>query len=295
MSGTTSCPRGTERLPPGQKSFCKSTAINTSVLLIAILGIFSFLVREMLVELDSQVDQSLSHLNWICPAHFEFTQWLWQTLQFACSVCSNLVEGRSKTLASSHHLMDQRLARQSIILHRKHVAYHAPIWPIAPPNLLAARQGRLSGRVLATRGARVFLELVSTVECRRIRGRGQARPNAEAVDWRLGFSHCHELILIEAPTREDSHFSEARVIENAPHTFRERNQVAAVEPHATNVDAGSLEPWRKRHDFSGRRLGVVGIDQEDQASRACVSKSLEGEGLAVVGLDVGMRHRSEQR
>src|SRR5215831_1622225 len=295
INGTTSCPRGTERLPPGQKSFCKSTAINTSVLLIAILGMVSFLFREMLVELDGQVDQSLSHLNRICPAHFEFTQWLRQTLQFACSVCSDLVEGRSKTLACSHHLMDQRFSRHSIIRHRQHVACHAPIWPIAPPNLLAARQGRLSGRVLATRGARVFLELVSTVECRRIRRRGQARPNTEAVDWRLGFSHCHELILIEAATREDGHFSEARVIENAPHNFRERNQVAAVEPHATDVNAGSLEPWCKRHDLSGGRLGIVGIDQKDQAFRACVSKSLEGEGLAVVGLDIGMRHRAEQR
>src|SRR5262249_8846046 len=197
INGTTSCPRGTESLPPGQKSFCKSTAINTSVLLIAILGMVSILIREMLVEVDSKVDQSLSHLNRICRARFEFAQWLWQTLEFACSVCSTVVECRSKTLACSHNLMDQRFARLSIIRRRQHVACHAPIWPIAPPNLLAAWQGRLSGRVLATRGARVFLELVSTVECRRIRGRGQARPNAEAVDWRLGFSHYHELILIE--------------------------------------------------------------------------------------------------
>ena len=46
---------------------------------------------------------------------------------------------------------------------------------------------------------------------------------------------------------------------------------------------GSLETRRKRHDLSGRGLGVVGIDQEDQAVRPSVRKSLEGIGLVVVG------------
>ncbi len=106
---------------------------------------------------------------------------------------------------------------------------------------------------------------------------------------------CHQLILIEAAAGEDRDIGEVALIENAPHALRECNHIAAIETHAAGSDAGSFEPRGKRHDLSGSGLGVIGIDQKDQAFRPRVSKSLEGNGLVIMGLDVGMRHRAEER
>ena len=149
--------------------------------------------------------------------------------------------------------------------------------------------------MLAARQSGIFLQLIGAVERGRIGGGRKVRADAISIDRRIGLFQCHEPVLVETAAREDRHVGKPTLIENAPHAFGKRNQIAAVEAHAADTDTGSLQPRRKRHDLSGRGLGVVGIDQEDQAVRPSVRKSLEGIGLVVVGLDVGMRHRAENR
>ena len=73
-----------------------------------------------------------------------------------------------------------------------------------------------------------------------------------------------ELDLVDAAAGEDRHLLQSALIEDAPHALRQRDQVAAVEPHAANGDAGSLEAGREGDDLSCRFLGVVGVDQQDQ-------------------------------
>src|SRR3990172_9610187 len=124
-------------------------------------------------------------------------------------MCSGLLEcwRSSNALARLHDRMDQRFALLIVVLYRERVAGHTAVRPVAPPNLLAARPGRFSGRMLAARRSGIFLELVSAIERRRIGGGGEARADAKAVDRSIGSGYCHELILIEATTGEDRHIS----------------------------------------------------------------------------------------
>ena len=50
--------------------------------------------------------------------------------------------------------------------------------------------------------------------------------------------------------------------------LRQRREIAAVEAHGADRDAGGLEPRRQRHHFSRRRFGVVGVEEEGQVLRA---------------------------
>src|SRR6266536_760547 len=103
-------------------------------------------------------------------------------------MCSGLVERwqRRNALACPHDPMDQRCTILIVVLYRKRVACHAAIRPVAPPNLLTARQGGLPGRMFAARQSGIFLQLVSTVERWRIRGGRQARADAESIDRCIG-------------------------------------------------------------------------------------------------------------
>src|SRR5262249_61048096 len=76
---------------------------------------------------------------------------------------------------------------------------------------------------------------------------------------------------------------------------RERDQVAAVETHTGDRNARSLEPGSERDDFARGRLGVVGVDEQDEIFRPRVREVLERLRLVVVDLDIGVRHRAEDR
>src|SRR5918994_4665088 len=105
--------------------------------------------------------------------------------------------------------MDQRFTILIVVLYRKRVTCHAAVRSVAPPNLLAARQGGLPGRMLAARQSGIVLQLVSAVERRRVRGGRQARADAESIDRCIGLGHYHELTLVETAAREDGHFGQA--------------------------------------------------------------------------------------
>ena len=53
--------------------------------------------------------------------------------------------------------------------------------------------------------------------------------------------------------------------------------------------------WRQRHDFSRRRFGVVGVEQQHQIVRPRPRKRFERRHLVVERLDEGMRHGAVER
>ena len=84
-------------------------------------------------------------------------------------------------------------------------------------------------------------------------------------------------------------------IENAAHAARQRVDIAGIEPHAADRDAGRLKPRRQRHDFAGRGLGVVGVEQQHEIVRPRLRERGKCRGLVVERLDEGMRHGAVER
>jgi len=114
--------------------------------------------------------------------------------------------------------------------------------------------------VLAAGSAGIFLELVGAVECRRIRGGGQARADAEPIDGHAISREHGKLIFIEPAAREDSHFSQATSVQDGAHATRVVGEITAIEANTTNGDTVGREAPRERNDASGGLLGIVGID-----------------------------------
>ncbi len=177
--------------------------------------------------------------------------------------------------ARLHDRPDQRLARLAIVLERQHVADHAAVRAVAAPDLLAARPGRLAGGALAPRQPGIFLQLVGAVERRRVLGGDEARADAVAADRGAGAHQRRELVLVQAAADEDVHIREPAVVENPPHRPGERGEIAAVDAHGAHRDAVGLELRRQRDHLAGRRLGVVGVDQQGQVLAPRAGEVLE--------------------
>ena len=72
-------------------------------------------------------------------------------------------------------------------------------------------------------------------------------------------------------------------------------QITAVDSYRADRDAFTLQALCKTHQLPDRDIGVIGIDQQRRACRVGAGKVLERVLLAIMGLDVGMGHRAEQR
>ena len=111
----------------------------------------------------------------------------------------------------------------------------------------------------------IFLKLVGTVEIRRVRRGVEARADAESVDGSAPREEVAHPVLVETAAHEDRGIVEAARVEDAADLPGVVRKVAAVEPHALDADALGPQPRRERHHLPGRRLGVVGVEQERQA------------------------------
>src|SRR5262245_37755037 len=188
MVGTTSSPRGTGRLPFGQKSFCTSTTSRTSLSSIVIAMVahstapsrdrhantphrassFRLLLRHAPVDFDRKPPQRLAHLHRVRRAWLESAQRLGQALEITRGSRSDFGKRRRRreTFAALHDQFDQRRACLIIVLQRQDIAGHAAVGSEAAPDLLAAGPGRLAGGALAPRQPGIFLELVGAIEPR---------------------------------------------------------------------------------------------------------------------------------
>src|SRR5215470_4601655 len=147
------------------------------------------------------------------------------------------------------------------------VASHAAVGARAAPHLLAPRPGGFAGGAFATRQAGIFLELVNAIEPWRVGRGGQTAADAEAVYRRARSDDVRNHTLVDAAAGEDRDLLQSALIQDTAHLFRERDQVAAVETHTGDRNARSLEPGSERDDFARGRLGVVGVDEQDEIFR----------------------------
>ena len=106
-------------------------------------------------------------------------------------------------LAVAHRGLQQRFAVRGFAGQRNHVAGNGFISMIAPIDLLAAWPRRLAFTSLPTRTPGVFLELVGTIERRRVGRRGQAGADAETVDRRACAAHRQQAMFVETATDKD--------------------------------------------------------------------------------------------
>src|SRR2546429_8793123 len=317
MVGTTSSPCGTGSLPLGQKSFWTSTTNRTSLSPIVIAMVayptapsrdgrankprcgssLRVLLRHASIDFGRKPPQRLAHLHRVRRAGLEPAQRLGQALKITRGSRPNFGKQRRRrnTLAALHDQFDERLACLIIVLQRQDVAGHAPVGPEAAPDLLAAGPGRLAGGALAPRQPGILLELVGAIEPRCVIRGGQAAADAEAVDRRTRSDDVRDHRLVDAAAGEDGHVAQPALVEDTPHRLGQGDQVAAVETHAPDRDARSLEPGSERDHLPRRRLAVVGVDEQGQVLGPRASEVLECFDLVIVHLDVRMRHGPEYR
>src|SRR6516164_11561227 len=108
------------------------------------------------------------------------------------------------TAAACHDRTNQRLPVMSVSLDRQSVRHHAAVSVIASPDLLASGPGRFSCRALAARQTSIFLQLVGTVERRRVERRHQAGPNTDAIDRRFFARECRQRVLVDPAAHKDA-------------------------------------------------------------------------------------------
>src|SRR5271166_1133356 len=164
-----------------------------------------------------------------------------------------------------------------------------------PPNLLSPRQRCFARRMLPARQAIVFLKLISTVERRKIERGRQACSDAEAIDRRAVFAEPDQFVFIDAPARKYVCARQAPSVQDAPNSLGKLDEIAAVEPHCANRNPLRMEEFRKCHDLSCGRFGVVGVDQKNKVVRPRLSERKKSSRLIVKGLDEGMSHGAVKR
>ena len=72
------------------------------------------------------------------------------------------------------------------------------------------------------------------------------------------------------------------------------DEIAAVDPDTAMAMPAAARLRRQRHHSSRGALGVIGVDQQDEASRTRMrAKCSKASDLVVMSLDEGMRHRAE--
>ncbi len=111
-------------------------------------------------------------------------------------------------------------------------------------DLFASRPGSLSLRMLASWAAGIFLQFVGAVQVRGVRGSVQFRPDAEAVDRRLGIDEIAENILVEVSAGEDCYIAKLGLIEDRSYLSSFATEISAVDPDTLDFDAASLSRRR---------------------------------------------------
>src|ERR1700722_6368293 len=240
--GTTSSPRGTASAPPGQKSFCTSTAMRTSLspnvaVALALMASISWPRLELralhaAVHLRGKLFKLVGNFDRIRRSGFQLAQRFGQALELALHARPDRIEGfrRLQSSAVLHDEMQQRLSGFVVTFKRQNIVRHAAVGAKAPPHLLAARPGGFVLRAFAAGDAGVFLQFVNAIDRRHVRRRGHGGADADAVDRRLGAGEGEKRILVEPAAGEDRHLAQAAGIEDAAHALRQGDQIAAVEP-----------------------------------------------------------------
>src|SRR6516165_6751142 len=104
---------------------------------------------------------------------------------------------------------------------------------MASPDLLASGPGRFSCRALAARQTGIFLQLVGTVERRRVERRHQAGPNTDAIDRRFFAREFRKRALVDSAAYKDPGIVEPARVQNPAHALCKCGQIAAVDPYRT--------------------------------------------------------------
>src|SRR5579863_2538299 len=208
---TTASPSGTASAPPGQKSFCTSTTMRTSVSEGTIMGVI--LTRRVLpqyparpgvrrrelvlgpgsggqaeaaVDFGGQGAQGGGDFDRVGEG-LEGAQRLGEGGEGRGGGGAGLGEGGGREAAAgAHDGPQQGLAALNIVGGGDDVAGDAAIGLVVAPDLLGARPGGLAGGALATGEAGVGLELVGAVEGGNVGGGGQARADPVGVDGGAG-------------------------------------------------------------------------------------------------------------
>src|SRR5208283_1960759 len=102
-------------------------------------------------------------------------------------------------------------------------------------------------------------------------------------------------VLVEPAACHDVDRREPAIVEDPPNTSRVLAEVAAVDTDPGDGDALCRQARRQRYHPACGAFGIVGVDQQDEASRMRTGEMLEGEDLVVMRLDKGMRHRAVDR
>ena len=102
-------------------------------------------------------------------------------------------------------------------------------------------------------------------------------------------------VLVDAAAHQDDDVFQAAAVENGAHLARMRGEVAGIDAHAADRNAVGFEPRRQLHHFARALLGIVGVDQQDDALRPRAREILERGHLVVVHLHEGMRHGADDR
>src|SRR5580704_426581 len=257
--GTTSSPRGTASAPPGQKSFCTSTAMRTSLspnvaVSLALMASISWPRLELralhaAVHLRGERHQFVGNFDRIGRAGFQLAQRLGQALELALHARPDRIEGfrRLQSSAVLHDAMQQWLSGFVVTFKCQNIVRHAAVGAKAPPHLLAARPGGLVLRALAARDPGVFLQFVNAVDRRHVGRRRHGGTDADAVDRRAGAGERGERILVEAAADKDRHVTLPALIEDVAHALRQGDEIAAVETHGADRDARRLQSLSQRH------------------------------------------------
>ena len=195
----------------------------------------------------------------------------------------------------THDRRDQCFAGLAVIFQRQYVSAHKLVGAVAPPDLFASRPRGLALRKLAPWLAVVFLELVGTIERRRVDRCIEVHTDAEPVDGCFRRHHRLQHVLVNAATHQNDDILEPAGIKDVAHFPRHRRQIAAVDAHAADCDAVRLEFGRELHDFPRPGLGVVGIDQQHNPFGTRAGKILECGHFVVVHLHERMRHGANHR
>ena len=148
-----------------------------------------------------------------------------------------------------------------LVLERDHVAGEAVVLEPAP-HLLRPGQRCLVGGELEHGPPVEVDELVDEVDRRRAVGDGEPRADPEGVDRRSCSEQPRDLVLVEVAAREDRDAGEPRAVEHLADAAAQVEQVARIEPHASEPSPARGKPASDLGRSTGALDRVVGVDQE---------------------------------
>ena len=226
-----------------------------------------FALRHAAVDFRGERRQFVGDLDRICRVRLEPRKGSGRRSSSRLARAPDLGERRRRLHAPAVLHDELRSAARRLVSwpsSDKHIAGHAAVGAVAPPDLLAARPGGLVSDRLRRGNAGIFLQFVDAIERRHVRRRGEAGADAEAVDRRPASHECGQRILVEAAAGEDRHVGKPPRSRMPRTLFGQGDEIAAVQPHAADRDARGLAAAAPAPRLSGRGFGVVGVDEQDQ-------------------------------